>query len=108
MVLGDALPKERFLESGTALRRRGAPVDAELRATLYGEPVGVGTVPVLLTPSKRLRRRVRMAEINAQMSEALRSAREEAAREAGVELPPPSAPPTPTRYWRGTVNPPLM
>ena len=49
-----------------------------------------------------------MAEINATMSEALRKAREDAAKEAGVELPPPSPTPTPTDFWKGTLNPPLM
>ena len=107
-LAGDVLPRERFLESDTALRPNGAPVAAELRATLYGQEVGDGSVPVVLLPSRRLRRRVKMAEINATMQQALRKAREEAAREAGVELPPPSPTPTPTPYWSGTLNRPLL
>ena len=102
---GDVLPRSRFLESATSLRADGAPVDATLRAALFGEPVGE-SVPVLLTPSRRLQRRVKMAQINASMQDALRKAREDAAREAGVELPPPSPAPPPTDYWR-PLNPPL-
>ena len=109
MIHGDALPKDRFLASATSLRGDGAPVEAELRATLYDEAeVGGGTVPVFLTPSKRLKKRVAMADINERMSEALRRAREEAAKEAGVELPAPSPSPPPTEYWKGTLNPPLQ
>ena len=49
-----------------------------------------------------------LAAINESMSEQLRRAREEAAKEAGIdELPPPSPPPPPTEYWR-PLNPPLM
>lgn len=106
-VRGDVLPRSRFLQSSTALREDGAPVQAELAATLYGRELGGGRVPVVLGPSKRLKKRVKMAEINVTMSETLSRAREDAAREAGIELPPPSPSPPPTEYWR-PLNTPLL
>ena len=105
---GNVVPRARFLESATSLRANGAPVHAELRAFLYGEELGSGAVDGYLTPSKRLRMRAKLAEINASMSEALRKAREEAAEEAGVELPPLSPPPPPAAFWRGPRNKPLL
>ena len=69
--------------------------------------MGDGAVPIMLTPSKRLRRRVEMARINADMSRELQEAREQAARDAGVELPPLSPSPQPTEYWK-PGNAPLL
>ena len=106
MLAGDVIPRDRFLESPTKLRE-GAHVSAQLSAALYGLEVGDGSVPVLVSPSRRLKRRVKLAEINSTMSAALQEAREQAAREAGVELPPPSPTPPPTDYWK-PLNPPLM
>ena len=54
---------------------------AQIACTLYGEPVGGGPVPVLLLPSKKLLRRVAMAEINKGMSERFVRARENAQAE---------------------------
>ena len=54
---------------------------ARLVVELYGEPVGDEPVPVMLLPSKRLRRRVAMAEINKSMSERFLAARERAEAE---------------------------
>ena len=106
MLAGDVLPRDRFLESPTKLRE-GAHVEAQLSAALYGLEVGDSSVPVLISPSRRLKRRVKLAEINRTMSAALQEAREQAAKEAGVELPTPSPTPPPTEYWK-PLNPPLM
>ena len=65
---GDAVAAQ-VLERGAEL---GPPLPAELGATLYGEPLGEGPVPLLLLPSKRLVRRVKMNIINEKMSEMLR------------------------------------
>ena len=78
VIAGDALPRERFLASPSQL---GEPVPAQIACTLYGEPVGGGPVPVLLLPSKKLLRRVAMAEINKGMSERFVRARENAQAE---------------------------
>jgi hypothetical protein len=62
--------KERkFLISDTELR---PSVPAQLSATLYGEPLGEGSVPLLLLPSKRTIRRVKMNIINEKMREVLK------------------------------------
>ena len=81
-VSGQAIPSSDFLASEVEV---GPPVDAELAATLYGERIGDGPVPVLVQASKRRRRHAKMAEINRYMSAQLR-ARKEAA-ESGQELP---------------------
>ena len=110
MLHGNVVERSRFLLSPTKLKPGGAEgptVESELRAALYGQEVGGGGVPVLLAPSKRLKRRVKIAEINETMSEALRQAREEAAREAGIDPPPLSPSPPPTEYWK-PLNRPLM
>jgi hypothetical protein len=76
LLQGDAVPRERFLLQPHEL---GEPVLAHLNATLYGEEIGGGPVPLLLLPSKRLRRRAKMAEINLEMASRLRDARDNAA-----------------------------
>jgi len=105
---GQAVERGRFLESATKLRPDGAPVLATLAATLYGEPVGGGAVPVLLMPSKRLKQRVAMARINEEMRSELAASREAAAKEAGIELPPLSRSPPPTPFWSGSLHKPLL
>ena len=72
-LMGDALPKERFLASEMEL---GPPVSATLSASFYGKLLGGGSVPVLLHASKRLLRRVELAKINCQMSAEMRAVRD--------------------------------
>jgi len=55
-------------------------------ATLYGEPLGEGAVPVRVHPSKRRKRLAALAAINRAMSAKLRE-RKEAAAKGLEELP---------------------
>ena len=50
----------------------GKPIQAELSATLYDEPIGAGAVQVFLQPSKRFKHKLRMAQINRALSEKLK------------------------------------
>ena len=70
-LAGDAFHSDerKFRPSDTELR---PSLPAELSATLYGEPLGDGPVPLLLLPSKRAVRRVKMARINVKMSAKLK------------------------------------
>lgn len=84
-VGGQAIPAADFLRPGSE-EELGDPLSLEVSATLYGEPLGEGAVPVRVLPSKRRKRLAALAAINRAMSAKLRE-RKEAAAKGLEELP---------------------
>ena len=84
-VGGQAIPAADFLRPGSE-EELGDSLSLEVSATLYGEPLGDGAVPVRVHPSKRRKRLAALAEINRAMSAKLRERKEAAAK--GLEEMP--------------------